>query len=66
MFDGVFHGLDSQMSEEWVGCAVSMDCCVFSQTVFNGVFHGLDPQMSEEWVAVWCLLTVVCSESDSV
>ena len=34
--------------------------------MFGGVFHGLDPQMSEEWVAVWCLLTVVCSESDSV
>ena len=26
VFDGVFHGLDPQMSEEWVGCVVSINC----------------------------------------
>ena len=31
VFDGVFHGLGPQMSEEWVGCVVFMDCWVFRQ-----------------------------------
>ena len=54
----VFHSHDSQISEELVGSVVSMDCFVFSQTVFHGVFHGLDPQVSEEWVG--CVVSMNC------
>ena len=54
----MFHSHDSQISEEWVGSVVSMDCFVFSQTVFDGVFHGLDPQVSEEWVG--CVVSMNC------